>query len=233
VGPVSIPSEDEVAPRGKVSSVERAYQHIRRAIISGEYPPNSPLRLQRIATEAGVSIIPVREALRTLEGERLVRTEPNRGAIVAGVSLEDARDAYAMRILLETEAVRRSYEHLTLEVLEQVRELALEHLEQLSDGEAGDEAVHRDLHFAIYRPCGSPWLLRFIQTIWDHTERYRHVGRSPDRVTSEHVAIVEALEQGDPEAAVEALREHLRNTLRAIEESPYIETLPDGGKAST
>lgn len=224
---VTRPSEDQPTGEVKTSSVDRAYQHIRQAIISGEYPPNSPLRLQRIASEAGVSIIPVREALRTLEGERLVRSEPNRGAVVAGVSLQDARDAYHMRILLETEAVRRAYEHLRPEDLERVRSLADEHLERLSDDGHGHEAVHRELHFAIYGRCGSEWLLRFIQTLWDHTERYRRVGRPPARVTGEHLAIVEALEQGEVDTAVDAIREHLLNTLRATEKSPYIEDLAD------
>lgn len=214
---------------GKLTSVEKAYRHIRDAIIAGEYPPNTPLRLQRIATEAGVSVIPVREALRTLEGERLVQTVPNRGAVVAAVSLEDARDAYQMRLMLEVEAVKRSCGKLSDEEIEHLKQLAaMQQKRDQHDGRAAE--THRELHFAMYAYCGSPWLIRFISTIWDHTERYRQVGRPLSRVTSEHLAIIEALKEDNREAAGRVLREHLTNTLEAIENSPFIETVNDAGK---
>lgn len=221
---------DGQASGDTTSSVARAYDHIRRAIISGQYPPNSPLRLQRIANEADVSMIPVREALRTLEAERLVRTVPNRGAIVAGLSLDDVRDAYEIRILLETEALRRSYAHLTEEDLAEAR-LHAEQQRSLR-GHRNDEAAdaHRRLHFVLYRKCKSPWLLRFIENLWDHTERYRRIAQPtrgvPAKIVGEHVAVLEAIEQGNVDHAVAALRAHLMNTVQALETSEHAGSEP-------
>ena len=93
---------------------------LRDAIIDGEFPPGSPLRHNELTNAFGVSLIPIREAMRKLEVERLVDSTPNKGARVASVSLDDVRDVYQTRIALETEALRRawpnpvSYTHLTL-----------------------------------------------------------------------------------------------------------------------
>ncbi len=91
-----------------VSLVDRVLDFVRDRILSGEYEPGARLRLQPLAEESGASLIPVREALRILETERLVETIPNRGARVAGISREDMEDLYRVRVLLETEAVRLS-----------------------------------------------------------------------------------------------------------------------------
>lgn len=78
-----------------------AYQQIRTAIIEGRYEPGMRLVEQRIAEEFDLSRTPVREALRTLEAEGLVRIEPNRGATVRTVEVDDVVDLYALRARLE------------------------------------------------------------------------------------------------------------------------------------
>ena len=103
--------------RGSESAVERVYRLTREAILSGEYAPGLPLRVHEVAKRSGVSSIPVREALRRLEAERLVESSANKGARVAELSFPQLADAYRLRIVLEVEAVRLALRELTDEDL--------------------------------------------------------------------------------------------------------------------
>jgi hypothetical protein len=108
---------------GQGSYVDLVYRRTRDAIIRGDYPPGTPLRLQDLATQNEVSLIPVREALRLLEAERLVETIQNKGARVSPLSLDDIVDAYQTRIVLEVDALARAYPKLTAEELAAARRL--------------------------------------------------------------------------------------------------------------
>ena len=90
------------------SSVDHVVQHLRREIISGEYPRDTKLFPKAIAKRCGTSFIPVREALRILESEGFVVFRHNRGAWVTTLSIADLEDLYELRIELESDAVRRA-----------------------------------------------------------------------------------------------------------------------------
>ena len=205
--------------------VDNVYHHTRDAILSGKYPPGMALRLQELAAANEVSLIPVREALRLLEAEQFVETIPNKGARVAWVSLDDVRDAYRTRIVLEVEALNRAYRHLTPDDLDKARKIKDDMMRRFRRGEsaAGFE-LHRELHFLLYRPSQSKWLLNFISILWDHTERYRRLAtpmhRDLDEVGQEHLRVLEALERKDKAGALRALRQHLQHTAQLLEQLP-------------
>lgn len=170
-----------------------------------------------------MSSIPVREALRRLEAERLVESEANKGARVADLSFPDLADAYRLRVLLEVEAVRLALSNLTEEDLARARQLKEDMIRLLRDGpaEEGYEA-HRRLHFLIYEKAGSTWLMHVINTIWDHTERYRRLavrwGVQSFDLGRQHEEMLDALSDRDLEAAVEAVRQHFERPIQNIEE---------------
>ncbi len=97
------------APQGNSHT---AYSHIRSAIVEGRYRPGQRLIEQRIAEEFSLSRTPVREALRRLEAEGLVHSEPNRGAVVRALSLEDVADLYGLRARLEAYAAELAAERI-------------------------------------------------------------------------------------------------------------------------
>ncbi|MGH2693649.1 MAG: GntR family transcriptional regulator [Actinomycetota bacterium] len=154
--------------------MDRVYQHTRNAILMGEYAPGFPLRVQALATLNDVSTIPVREALRRLEAERLIESVANKGARVAELSFPDLADAYRIRTILEVEAVRLAFPRLEPADLETARALK-EEMTRLFEEDRIHEAheTHRKLHFLIYEKTDSTWLLHIIRALWDHTERYR------------------------------------------------------------
>jgi DNA-binding GntR family transcriptional regulator len=204
-----------------LSQVERVYRIIREAIISGDYAPGSPLKLQELSEAHDMSFIPVREALRRLEAERLVETIPNKGARVAELSMEDIVDAYRTRIVLEVDALRRAYPHIDAEVIAEARRMKDEMVRRFNKGQAASGFdMHRAIHFILYEKSGSPWLLHLIRILWHHTERYRRIatGLHPtyDHVGREHAKVLDALDRRDLEGAAEALRLDLEHTADLI-----------------
>lgn len=199
------------------SLVDEVYAATREAILSGAYPPGSPLRLGAIAQENGVSFIPVREAMRRLESERLVEFRTNKGARVSHLSVGEMQDIYETRIAIEQHALRLALPHLGEGELAVAERKLAEMTRLFRRGKDSDaHRVHRDFHFALYTPCGSQWLMHIVGLLWDNAERYvrqsPHVRASVDDFASEHERILVAVRLGDPVAASTALEEHLRRT---------------------
>ncbi len=200
--------------------MQTAYREIRRAIVGGRYEPGSALRLQILATDHGVSFIPIREALRMLEAEGLVEIFPNRGARVAPLSLVAIEDVYSTRMALEVDALRRGFENITPEIVQRGYALIEQIVKAFKAGDNLAYELHRELHFLLYEPADSRWLMQMISTLWDHTDRYRRLSmplnEDIDGLGKEHEAIFVAIEAGDCEAATDALRRHLRHTLTML-----------------
>lgn len=207
---------DRVTGAGElISSVDLVYRRTRQGILAGELEPGSPLRVQELANRNGVSMIPVREALRKLEAEGFVESIPNRGARVAPLSLEDMLDVYRVRIVLEVEALRQAIPNLTKEAIQRARELNIVMHDHSDLGRAETQRLHHELHFLLYEPSGSRWLLKMIQSVWDHTERYRramapHVDLNDSRL--QHQRILDAIEDQDTQGALRALEAHLERS---------------------
>lgn len=215
-----------------MSLVDQVYEAIQRRILSGAYPPGSRLHLTKLAQEHGVSFIPVREAMRRLEAERLVEIVNNRGARVASISVFDMQDIYRTRVTLECDAIRRAFPHLTPELLDIV-DKALERMTELfhlDDAPAAYRA-HRDVHFSLYRASGSKWLLHLIAILWDNAERYLYqsaqLRQSPEDFAAEHVAILQRLRERDIDGAVQALAANLTRTAELLSQAygPRVEDL--------
>lgn len=207
----------ETAPTSRVDS---AYRKLREAIIEGEYAPGAPLRHSELTEAFGVSLIPIREAIRKLEVERLVDSIPNKGARVAAISLEDVEDVYQTRIALETEALRRAWPHLTPEVIDDISSTRERMVERVRRDDETFYELHRRVHFEVYERSGSPWLVHLIEILWSHTERYRRLAAKLDSFVDEgsdlHGMILEAIRAQDREAAEEALRNDLQRTARLM-----------------
>ncbi len=167
------------ADDGGRSSVDRVYEALREKILSGVYPPGSRLILSRLANEHQMSFIPVREALQRLEGERMVRSERNRGATVTELSIDDMRDIYETRLILEDAAIRAATSRIDERQLERAAR-ALRGMR--ASFSAGDDrkayAWHQDFHFALYEPAGSAWTLHLIGLLWTSAERYMRLAAS-------------------------------------------------------
>ncbi|MGJ7905007.1 GntR family transcriptional regulator [Actinopolyspora sp. H202] len=194
---------------------------LRRAILSRELAPNQPIRQDSVAHELGVSRVPLREALKTLEAEGQVVYRPHRGYTVAELSLADLLEVYRLRELLETEAslvsATKADEADSATVRAELRAVA----EAATNDDLVEMiAANRRFHFAILEPADMPWLMRMVRTLWDTTDAYRAVYyNAPDnrsRVLAEHEAIVRAFEARDGAELAELLRQHREHAVAAL-----------------
>lgn len=199
---------------------EAAVAELQEAILSGALPPGSPLRLEELARSLGMSISPVREAVRQLEGLGLAVHVPHRGARVSELAIDDLHDAYEARLALEPLAVRRAAGRFTEEDAERGRafldDYAAAHRRR--DQRAARRA-HADFHLSLYAASGSTWLLRLIRPAWENCERYRALslsGRSLRQRREEHEAILTACANHHPDEAAERLRRHLALTANLV-----------------
>lgn len=205
----------DIEEDGPVSLVDRVYTELREAIVDGRYKGGTPLRLNELASQLGVSLIPIREAIRKLEVERLVEMTPNKGARVADLTIDDLYDSYRIRSLLEVQALRLAFPKLSTEDIAAGREMIDSMARAYTDDPGISAALHRDLHFSIYDRADSPWLGYLIRLLWAHTERYRRLGTpipSGGDLGGEHLKMLDAIAEGRIEAAVEALRIDLEAT---------------------
>jgi len=215
----------DAAPRRELGrGAQAAYEAIRQRIVAGEYYPSQRLVEAQLAQSLGLSRHNVRTALDRLHLDGLVRIEPNRGATVATLSLEDALDILRAREALEAEAAALAARHVTDEQLarlaahvETMRRALAEHL--------WDEysATNVAFHQSVYEASGSRTIPDLIRTLRLRLARLQLrtiliPGRS-DMSLAEHVAIFEALRARDPEAAASAARRHVANLRDAIEKA--------------
>ncbi len=194
---------------------EFALEQLREAIIMGELQAGTPLRLDELARSLGMSISPIREAVRQLEALGLAKHVPHQGAKVVAFDVDDLRDLFEVRLALEGLAVRRAAERVTPTEVEAARRYLVE-LDQARDAHEVLAAMraHTDFHFALYDACGAPWLLQMIRPAWDRTERFRPAlfsaaGELQDRHREIDGRLLDAVAAGDPERAAATLFEHL------------------------
>jgi DNA-binding GntR family transcriptional regulator len=207
---------------GAISTVQHAtLLALRAGIAAGRYEPGQQLRQENLAHDLGVSVPPVREALKTLEAEGQVIYAPRRGYFVAQLSQAELREAYRIRDLLETEATVRAVGSLTRDDLARMRG-AVRDMERAhrSADVAAMTAANRRFHFTVFDAAAMPRMADMIRVLWDGTDRYRSLyfatARHRNRARTEHAAIMSAVASGDAEAAVELSRRHREHALEAL-----------------
>jgi DNA-binding GntR family transcriptional regulator len=196
---------------------EAALEHLREAIILGELTPGTPLRLEDVARSLGMSISPIREAVRQLEALGLAEHVPHHGAKVMGLDVEELRELFSIRLALETLAVRRAAELFEPGDAKKARShlTAFEEARRRGDVRTAIRE-HTAFHFALYEGARSAWLLRSIRPAWDSCERYRPVlllatGDLQDRHEALDEELLASCAAHDPGSAGEALRSHLES----------------------
>lgn len=203
----------------------RVFEEIERAILSGEYKPGEGLTELRLSTELGVSRTPVREALRQLELEGLIRIIPNKGAVVVGVTEKDIDDIYIIRMRIEDLAVRWASEQMTGEESKELLDLVelQEFYVQKGDVERVCE-LDGSFHEAIYRFSRSKPLEHTLSGFHHYIRHARSASFGAfDRAAvsvKEHREIALALQAGDADRAAELMVRHIvnakQNLLRAL-----------------
>lgn len=193
------------------TTTDKIANSLRTDILRGTLQSSQPLRQDEIASQFGVSKIPVREALVQLKAEGLVTFIPNRGAFVSSLSGAEAEEIYLMRIALERIALERAIPNLTISRLEQAEEI----LTAIDDEEntARWAELNWDFHETLYAPASLPRLLETVKNLHVNIARYlvlylegmlyQHASQQ------EHRMLLEACRHGNVQEAAQILEDHL------------------------
>lgn len=213
---------------------EKAFISLHEAILTGTLRPGERIPIEELASALELSPMPVREAIRRLDGLGLVENIPHKGARVTELSIEDLREIYEARLSLEPLAIARAAQRFTSEDEARAKEL-LAVMRSRQTAAAALWRAHSQLHMSLYRASGSPWLIRLIQPLWESSERYRHAmdtAVSGSRHVRNHEVLVQACARHEPERAAFELSSHLvatANSLSSQLDSGPLFSLAEGG----
>jgi DNA-binding GntR family transcriptional regulator len=195
---------------------ENAALELKRRIIEGEFPADFQLRQDALASELGISRIPLREAFIQLESEGLIRIDPHRGATVTSVSLAEVEELIDLRALLEVRLLPLSIPRLSnqhYQKLEKVME------EYKSDEESGRYdrwgALNAEFHLTLLSGAERPKTQGIIAGLLSQTGRYLHLNPkvsppSPKVNIIEHEELVRLCKKGEVVDACTFLERHIR-----------------------
>lgn len=208
------------------SLVDVVAERIEAAIISGDLEPGSKLSEQALAASLGVSRGPLREAIRRLEGRKLLQRTPNIGVRVAALSLKDLYEILQVREALEGMACALAAKNMSDAELEALANLLDQHQRQKSVQEGigyYQESKDFDFHFRIVKGSGNERLIQMLcGDLYYLLRVYRYKSSTkPGRAMKalqEHKEIVAALTRRDPVAAEQKMRQHIRNARAYVEE---------------
>ncbi|MFC0542022.1 GntR family transcriptional regulator [Kutzneria chonburiensis] len=207
------------------SSQAAILAELRRCLLDGGVPPGTPIPLDEVATVFGVSVIPVRESLKTLIGEGLVEHRPNLGYTVAKLTPAELREMYLVREVLETAALTAALRRADAAADEAVQAAHAAMELAVRDGDAA--AYHREsrrFHLALVRPCGMRRLLSMFESAWNITEPLQsmtHLAPAERAALQrDHDQILAAFLARDEETLLTAARAHHGGLRTALDSVP-------------
>lgn len=150
---------------------------IHEAIMNGDLPAGSRLRVRDLAEQVGTSVLPVREAIRRLEEAGLAERSPHKGAVVKGLTLEELVHVYDVRRLLEVEAARLGAQRISPEDCDKMQAEYDSMRSAIAEGRVVALLDHDEALLTIlYNAAGNPVLLEVIRTLWYRCRAYKIVG---------------------------------------------------------
>lgn len=192
-------------------------QLLRQALDHGRWASGAPLRQEEIATELGVSRVPVREALFQLQAEGLVHMVPNKGMFVRNATPAELREWFRLRQLIEGDLLADAVPQHTAATLNRLEtvQAALDTARSVTDWIAGD----REFHEALYAPAQRPESMAIVRRLRHLVDRFYFAKLKPTTRAQgwheEHHSLIRAVRRRDPAAATRVLQQHLAETERS------------------
>lgn len=217
------------ASSAPATTTQRIVDSVTTAIVERRLMPGTKLAEQKIADIFAVSRTVVRQALNQLSRDKLVTLTPARGAYVAEPSVEEARQVFEVRNMLETAMVRRLAAGITpAQVAELRAHLRDEQAAVQRTDVSGRTRLLADFHVVLARMLGNETLAEMLQDLVSRCSLISLMyqsSHSAEHSFEEHVAIVDALEKRDARAAVRLMDDHLGNVERNLRLDPRVPDL--------
>jgi GntR family transcriptional regulator, rspAB operon transcriptional repressor len=206
---------------GSKSKKAIVYENLKKKIIGHALSPGEPLNESVLTKELGISKTPIREALQQLDKEGFIENIPGKGSFVSRISVQDIREIFEIREILECEVIRRVASKGDLNKME-AEAIGKKFESSGADGNMTPRSYFRaglQIHTFVFEAFGNKRLLEFYRRLQEHIERMRlyffkqvHQERS-EQSFKEHLEILNALIAQDPERAEKAMRNHLQNSV--------------------
>lgn len=194
------------------------YGEIRQRILAGSLAPGTPLNQDALAPELGVSVTPIREAVRRLEAEGLLQFRAHKTVIVAPLSRTELRELYDVRLQLDPYAAWLAARNAKEEALDEIARLARA---RVSSDPLEQVARNHVFHRAIYSRSGNSLLTGMLDRLWERTDRYRIILLSRDvevlAAVREHTEIAQAIRAREPRTVERRIRKHIAAAQSRIE----------------
>lgn len=197
---------------------------LREEIISGQLKGNQRIDVNHYSKKWDISTTPIRDAFKQLEIEGLLRVSPRRGVYVTEVDWKELKEIYEVRIAIECTAIRLA----TANIPSERAESALKGYLRARDASGEDRIDHLQaadfqIHELAMHYCGNERLQRLAESVhdlvrWSRQTLIQKLPRPYEDTLGEHIAICEAVCDGDGARAAERMQLHLENTLRRIRE---------------
>ncbi len=207
----------------KILALNDVCEKIRGFIISGKYKPGEKLIEGELAQQLKISRTPIREAIRRLESEGLIKTEPLKGAYVAKLSVTEVKEIYYVRGILESNAIELAVNHIgeeEIKALGQYREMfKVCHRKKEYDKWL---SANIEFHHFIAKQSGNSTMLRLLTELGSRVHRYQFIATTNDknieRYTEEHDNIIDALIKKNTKLARVHMEKHLRTVQSIVTE---------------
>lgn len=196
------------------------YRQLRDRILRGKLHGGDQIKIGAVAEEFGVSIIPVREAMRMLEADHLIEILPRRSPVVSGLSRDEVLEIADIRLALEPVALASAIPHLSDKVLSSCDAL-IEKCQRVKDPWKQVD-LNRTFHLTLYEPCQKKRLMKIISSQYDGMTRCAqflviHSSRDLGKSLSEHKSILRACRAKNVEEAVRQLSIHLESSIERLQ----------------
>jgi DNA-binding GntR family transcriptional regulator len=202
----------------KRSAPDFVRDQLRQAIHEGKFRPGDQLRQEELADRFGISRIPVREALRQLEAEGLVTLHPNRGAVVATLSLQEVLEMLDIRIALECRAICLAVPNMIESDFDAATQILKSYDKEPMPQRWGE--MNWRFHEALYAPCNRPKLLTMIEANYGHVSRFVRtqvsMASGKEKPQKDHNDILESCRAGDARKAASLLEQHIARTQKSL-----------------
>ena len=200
------------APALTATIASRVAAELRRRILAGELHPGQRLKIDELAELCAVSHMPVREALRELEGEGVLEVFPHRGAVIRGVDRHFLRNFYDVRAAVEGMLTERCAERIGAESLRDLKRAADAFEAAPADDAGAVVAANRKFHEILNAGADNPEAIRMLaqgRVLADALRvRFGYGGGRIEAIVAEHRALVRAIERHDAAKAGEIARRH-------------------------
>lgn len=236
-----MPRSQQSAAVGRVTGgallADQAYEELKRAVLASRLRPGDALSVPALATQMGISRSPVREAVQRLIHDGLATHAAHRGAVVASVDIEDIRQLFVVREVMEGLAARLATERLDATKVAELRSLLDEHERLVEEDESANSHIEMDMayHRLIREVAGNPHLTGALDTIHGKAHLALHsLWRSPDAprlALEEHRRVFTAMTAGDPDGADQAARDHIARLRLRLSQAVASGPDPDGAGA--